>query len=116
MAARLAASLCRHEPETTRTRSELEEAFLLLVRSVSLPPPGVNVRLGPYVVDFLWQEQRVVVETNGAASHDRRATRESDIRRDAWLAARGFRVLRFTWRQVTERPGEVLAALDAVLA
>lgn len=51
----------------------------------------------------------------GGASHNRAAARERDSRRDAWLVAADFRPLRFTWLQVTKRPDEVLAALEAAL-
>ncbi len=114
-AGRLRAALQSHVPGTTRTRSPLEEAFFLLVRYAALPQPEVNVRLGPYTVDFLWREAGLVVETDGGASHDRPAQRERDGRRDAWLATAGYRTERFTWQQVTRRPGEVLAVLDALL-
>jgi very-short-patch-repair endonuclease len=114
-AARLTACLRRHEPGTTRTRSPLEEVFLLLVREAGLPQPEVNVRLGSYEVDFLWREQRLAVETDGGASHNRASARERDGQRDAWLAAAGYFPLRFTWLQVTQRAGEVLGALRAKL-
>jgi very-short-patch-repair endonuclease len=114
-AARLASCLRRHEPGTTRTKNALEEAFLTLVLDAGLPQPDVNIRLGPYEVDFLWREERVAVETDGGASHNRATNRERDAERDAWLATAGYRPLRFTWRQVTERPDEVLAALRAEL-
>ena len=114
-AARLAAALRRHVPGTTRTRSPLEEEFFLLVRGAGLPQPEVNVRLGPYTIDFLWREAGLAVETDGGASHDRAAQRERDARRNAWLATAGYRAERFTWQQVFNRPGEVLDVLHALL-
>jgi len=114
-AARLRATLSRHKPGTTRTRNPLEEAFLLLTRQAKLPAPEVNEPLGPYEIDFLWRPQRVAVETDGGQSHDRLTQRERDSARDAWLTANGYRPLRFTWHQVTQRPHEVLAALRAAL-
>ena len=50
---------------TDRTRSELERMFLALCRRYGLPTPEVNVRVGPYLVDFLFREQRLAVETDG---------------------------------------------------
>lgn len=114
-AVRLRATLERHSPGSTRTRSRLEEKFFELVRRSGLPLPEVNARLGPYTIDFLWAEQRLAVETDGRRAHERTAARERDYRRDAWLAAHDFNGLRFTWRQVHERPEEVLAALSARL-
>jgi len=113
--ARVAACLRRHEPGTTRTKNLLEETFLMLVREAGLPQPEVNTELGPYEIDFLWCEQRLAVETDGGASHDRASARERDAGRGAWLATNDYECLRFTWRQVTELPGEVLGALRAKL-
>ena len=53
----------------TLTRSELEEAFLALCRRGGLPDPEVNVQLHGYEVDFLWREQRRVIEVDGYAFH-----------------------------------------------
>lgn len=114
-AARLKAALARHEPGTTRTRSQFEEAFFVLTRQAGLPQPGVNVRLGPWTIDFLWPDQRLAVETDGRRSHVRIRQRESDSTRNAWLIAHGYRPLRLTWAQVMDRPDEVLGALRAEL-
>ena len=87
-----------------------------LCHTASLPSPEVNVPVGPYVVDFLWREARLIVETDGYRGHRGRATFEHDHRRQAHLTALGYEVLRFTWRQVVDEPDEVVAALRARLA
>jgi very-short-patch-repair endonuclease len=66
-------------------------------------------------VDFL-VEKRLIIEIDGADFHTSPEAFEEDRRRDALLAARGYRVLRFSYRQVTERWPEVEAALLAALA
>lgn len=114
-AARLKTTLARHEPGTTRTRSQFEEAFLALTRQAGLPQPAVNAELGPWIIDFLWREQRLAVETDGGRSHNRMGQREADSTRNAWLIAHGYRPLRLTWSQVLHRRSEVLAALRAGL-
>ena len=49
---------------------------------------------------------------DGRSRHARHTNRfHADRRRDAELAARGFRVLRFTWRQVLYEPHSVLRAM-----
>jgi hypothetical protein len=48
-----------------RTRSPAEERLLMLIRRAGLPEPEVNARLGRWEVDFLWREQRLVVEVDG---------------------------------------------------
>jgi very-short-patch-repair endonuclease len=98
------------------TRSEAEERFLALVTKAKLPPPEVNVRLADFEVDFLWREQRLVVEVDGYAHHADRASFEADRARDAVLAARGFRVVRVTWRQIVAQPEAVIARLAQGLA
>jgi hypothetical protein len=107
-------------------RSELERRFLRLCRRHRLPAPEVNVTVpttrgsaggGPsaYVADFLWREARLIVETDGYRYHRGRATFERDRRRQTDLAAAGYEVLRFTWRQVVHEPQRVAAALRARL-
>jgi hypothetical protein len=96
------------------TRSELENLFLALVAEHDLPPPLVNVALHGYTVDFLWPGHRLVVETDGR-NHLRPAVFESDRERDALLQVHGYRVIRVTWRQLTERPAAVVGTLQQLL-
>jgi very-short-patch-repair endonuclease len=98
------------------TRSELERLFLHLCRRHRLPQPEVNVRLGPYEVDFLWSAERMAIETDGFRHHGNRAAFEADRSRDAHLQGLGYRVLRFTYRQVRDEPRQVGAALRALFA
>ena len=97
--------------EAEPARSELEHRFLALCRRHRLPAPEVNAAVGGYVVDFLWRERHLIVETDGYRYHRGRATFEHDHRRQADLAAAGFEVLRFTWRQVVDEPGSVAAVV-----
>lgn len=66
-------------------------------------------------VDFLIGS-RLVIEVDGAEFHTERKDFEEDRRRDAVLAALGYRVLRFSYSQVESRWGEVSAAIVAVMA
>jgi hypothetical protein len=38
-------------------------------RRHGVPDPEVNVRVGPYLVDFLWRRERLIVETDGYRFH-----------------------------------------------
>ena len=60
--------------------------------------------IGPYVVDFVCMEARLVVEVDGSQHMESMY----DSRRDAWLLSEGFRVLRF-WNN------DVLARMHLVL-
>ncbi|MEX1184534.1 MAG: DUF559 domain-containing protein [Gemmatimonadota bacterium] len=98
------------------TRSEAEDRFLALMRKARLPLPETNVTVGDYEVDFLWRTHRLVVEIDGFAFHSSVRKFESDRERDAVLAARGFSVIRVTWRQLTTEPEAVLVRLAQALA
>ena len=65
--------------------------------------------------DFLWPAERLVVETDGRASHSTRAAFEDDRRRDQSLMLAGYRVVRFTWRQVAREPEAVAATVRTLL-
>jgi predicted transcriptional regulator of viral defense system len=106
----------------TLTRSELEERFLALCLGAGLPQPRVNawVALGEIAgdgvdVDFLWPGRRLVVETDGRAVHATRQAFGRDRRRDQRLTVAGYRVVRFTWDQVTRQPAEVTGTLRSLL-
>jgi very-short-patch-repair endonuclease len=96
-----------HQAGSTITRSELEERFLALCRKHRLPQPEVNVPMLDYVLDFLWRGAALVVEVDGHASHGTRGAFQADRDRDGRLAVAGYRVLRFTWWDVTRRPAVV---------
>jgi len=53
----------------------------------------------------------VAVELDGWAWHHTRHAFERDRERDATLTQNGWRVVRFTYRQLTERPDHVLHTL-----
>ena len=97
------------------TRSELEDAFLGLVRRANLPEPLVNQRVAGLEVDFHWPDHRLVVETDGATYHRSRAAQERDRDREAILARAGVRTHRFTHRQVVRDPRDVEETLRALL-
>jgi very-short-patch-repair endonuclease len=60
--------------------------------------------IGPYVVDFVCRERRLVVEVDGG----QHATDTRDVVRDQWLTDHRYRVLRF-WNI------DVLRNMDGVL-
>jgi very-short-patch-repair endonuclease len=101
--------------EPDLTRSELERLFLRLCRRHRLPAPEVNARLGQYEVDFLWRDRGLIAETDGFRHHGNRAMFEADRLRDARLQSLGYRVLRFTYRQVCDASPDVAATLRRFL-
>jgi very-short-patch-repair endonuclease len=105
-----------NEGQYTRERSDLEDLFFKLCRRHRLPLPEVNVPVGPFTVDFLWRDRRLVVETDGWEAHRGRQAFEDDRARDAYLRLQGYEVLRFSWRQVVHDPESVAAVLGRYLA
>jgi very-short-patch-repair endonuclease len=107
-------------PSPGPTRSELEDAFLALCRRGGLPTPRLNVHLalGDRLVeaDALFAEHGLIVELDGAATHDTTPAFHADRRRDAIAAAAGFQTLRYTWERVTREPAAVAVELRAVMA
>jgi very-short-patch-repair endonuclease len=98
------------------TRSTAEQLMKAIVRNGGLPVPRINLRRGRIIPDFVWRPEKVVVEVDGYRTHGTRRAFESDRARDAKLAAAGWIVLRFTWRQLTNEPMLVLARLAQTLA
>ena len=97
--------------EDQLTRSELERLFLALCRRHRLPQPEVNARVGQFEVDFLWRDRRLIVETDGFQHHWHRDAFEGDRARDTRLQCQGFRVVRFTYRQIIHSSAEIAASL-----
>jgi very-short-patch-repair endonuclease/predicted transcriptional regulator of viral defense system len=100
----------------TFTRSDLEAAFLALCRRHGLPPPTVNSYVERMEVDFSWPAHRLVAEVDGFRYHGTRAAFERDRARDATLTAAGWRVVRFTDRQVRRDAATVAQRLERLLA
>jgi very-short-patch-repair endonuclease len=107
--------LAEHQAGTTRTRSEFEERMLALCRRFQLPAPLVNEEIEGYIADFVWLEERVIVETDGWQAHGTRRAFESDRLRDADLIAAQWRPLRLTWTRLTTEEDGVAAQLKRVL-
>ena len=97
------------------TRSEAERRLVELIRAARLPQPLANARVGRYEVDLLWPDQRLIAEVDGYQFHGGRAAFERDRRRDAELLATGHRVLRVTWRELTDAREAVVANLAQAL-
>jgi very-short-patch-repair endonuclease len=68
-----------------------------------------------YRLDGRYDEQRLVVEIDGHATHATRRQRQADAERDMRLQAQGLRVIRFTYEDVVERPAHVVATIAQFL-
>lgn len=66
--------------------------------------------VGPYIVDFLCIEAKLVVEADGGQHSE-----EADFRRTQWLKRNGLRVLRFWNNDVLENTDGVLETILSAL-
>lgn len=101
-------------------RSDFETLLLPRLLDTGLPRASINTPLQVegerFLVDFLWERERVIVETDGRETHETAAAFQDDRRRDQFLAAAGYRVLRITWSQIHSEPEAVLGRISRALA
>ena len=114
-------TLLRHyQAGEAPTESELEARVFELLSDEGLPRPtkqrsviaGVRTRR----LDFHFPGTPVVIEADGYAFHSSLEMFERDRERHNALAARGLRVLHWSWAALRDRPEELIAQLKSLLA
>lgn len=65
--------------------------------------------IGGYIPDFVCEQTRTIIEVDGPIHDNQRA---QDRARDGHLNAKGYKVLRFTNRQVKDSLGEVMRKIN----
>jgi very-short-patch-repair endonuclease len=71
----------------------------------------VTIPLKGYECDFVWHEQRLVVETDGGAAHGTHRARQRDPVRDAELQLAGWIVIRVPYLRLLNAPDAVAAQI-----
>lgn len=97
-------------------RSWLERRSKTVYAAGAVPEPERNVVLrddGRFLglVDCVWRDARLVVELDGLRFHSSPERRRADQARQNRLTIAGWRVLRFTWRDIVEEPDRVAAEI-----
>ena len=100
-----------HAPGHGEMKSRLERRF-------RAPPDSPRHRaarsatqsVGPWTVDCLWRDRRVVVELDGR-QHERPHQADSDDDRDLWMRRHRYVARRYGKRQIEQRPDDVIADL-----
>ena len=94
--------------------TEAERRFWSIVRCRRIQ--GLKFRrqqpIGPFVVDFICVDARLVVELDGAHHRDEEQFWH-DYKRTAFLNAFGYEVMRFSNAEVLKRPRQVAEAVSA---
>jgi very-short-patch-repair endonuclease len=98
-----------------RLKSPLEAMVLPLLarRGVPLPEANAIVQLaeGQIEVDFLWKEQRLVVEADSRDFHGTEVAFERDRQRDRELMRVGYSTLRVTRLQAESEPAALVETI-----
>jgi very-short-patch-repair endonuclease len=95
-------------------RSEAERLVVRLLTVSGLRGWVLNHPFGGYVLDIAFRLQRLAIEIDGWAFHSDSAAFQRDRIRQNVLSA-SWTVLRYTWRDLTERPGDVIAEIRALV-
>ena len=103
-------------------RSRNERRFRRIIKRAGLPSPRGNFWIvldahpaGGVEVDFAWPDRRVAVEIDSAAYHQTERALINDPARDRSLMLAGWRVIRFSDRDLIDRPEQVAAQMGAFL-
>ena len=101
-------------------RSDFETLMLPQLLEMGSLRPSCNAWLHidgeRFLVDFLWEQDRVIVETDGRETHETPEAFQTDRRRDQFLASAGYRVLRLTWYQIHGERDAVLKRVRRALS
>ena len=66
--------------------------------------------------DFVWEQEKLVLEADGRHVHSSRRAFERDRERDQRLMLAGYRIMHCTWRQVINDPAELAGRISTLLA
>jgi very-short-patch-repair endonuclease len=101
--------------------SELEQHLLDIIVNADLPRPTPQFR-PPWLVptsgrvDFAYPEAKLIIEGDSRKWHMLMGSFETDRHRDNQAQLAGWRILRFTWKDITEDPLMVAASVRAALS
>jgi very-short-patch-repair endonuclease len=90
--------------DPAKVRSVLELRFLRMCNAHGIRRPEVNIKMGPWMPDFRWEDARLIVETDGLEFHWTAASRFRDAEKDAYMRDHGYAVIRLSWADVTANP------------
>jgi very-short-patch-repair endonuclease len=96
--------------------SRLERGFRARLRERRFELPITNRPAGAHYVDCRWPGRKLIVELDSYKFHKTRHAWEQDRERERDARRRGDLLRRYTWRDVFEEPGHMLADLDGFLA
>jgi very-short-patch-repair endonuclease len=113
--------LARRVDGQENTESSLESRLTAILVGAGLPAPVVQFRPAwlRYVsgrVDLAYPEARLIVEGDSRRWHDSPEAFQLDRRRDNLAQLAGWRILRFTWDDITKHADYVAETVATALA
>jgi very-short-patch-repair endonuclease len=96
-------------------RSEAERILVKILRDAGFTGWKTNYPVGGYQVDVGFVKAKVALEADGWAFHSDQEVFQIDRKRQNAIALLGWKVLRFTWLDLTEFPERVIAEIAAAL-
>jgi very-short-patch-repair endonuclease len=109
----------RAAPQARKLRREMTRAEIMLWQALrKMTLTGTHFRrqavVGPFIVDFVCHAKRVAIEIDGGI-HELADVAARDAEREAFIAGRGYRVLRFSNGEVEGNVGAVVRAIAAAV-
>jgi predicted transcriptional regulator of viral defense system len=103
------------------SESALETRLHALISRAGLPPPTAQFR-PPWLksvngrVDLAYVDERLIVEGDSRRWHGTPESFQADRHRDNLAQLAGWRILRFTWEDITRRPSYVVDSIRQALS
>src|SRR5690606_13784691 len=108
-----------HKPSKDYTEIDYCESYIerRLYKALQLRGYYVRtqVRCGKYRIDIALPSYRLAIECDGKAYHSSAEQKAHDRRKNAYLRRNGWRVLRFSGRQINGELSKVLARIEKAL-
>jgi very-short-patch-repair endonuclease len=98
-----------------RADSAAERRMMALLRGAGLTGWQRGVPFQRWKIDFAFPDARLAIEVDGWAHHSDVDRFRADRRKGNALVRAGWKLLRFTWYDLTNRPQYVLAEIRAAL-
>jgi very-short-patch-repair endonuclease len=99
-----------------RAASAAERKLIALLRGAGIGGWELHHRVGGYELDLAFADHWLAVEVDGWAWHSDVGAFRNDRQRQNSLVLAGWTILRFTWHDLTQRPGEVVAEIRVMIA
>jgi hypothetical protein len=103
-----------------RAESPLESVARVIFDQFGLDAPELQATVltpsDSYRVDFLWRACKVIAEADGLGKYSDRSDAVKELERDRRLRDAGFRVVHFTWKELSGTPELVLRRIREAIA